>query len=175
MTPTMVASRMLPWPPLEHVEAHEDRERDRHADRERAPRALGQRVDDGEAEAGERDGRHEQDGDAGGGAGDGADFGAGDLGQRPAAAPGRRPERGEVVHGAGEADAGDEPDEPGREAKLRREHRTDERPRAGDGGEVMAEEHPAAGRVVVVTVVFRVRGVTRESSSDSTFAAMNAL
>ena len=89
--------------PLEHVEAHEDRERDRHADREHAPRALGQRVDDDEAEAGERDDEDEEDRDGGGDAGDRTDLGARDLGQRPAAAPGRRPQRDHVVDGAGEA------------------------------------------------------------------------
>ena len=43
--------------------------------------------------------------------------------------------------------AADEPDEPGRIAELRREHRADERAGAGDGREVVPEEHPAAGRV----------------------------
>ena len=65
-TPMIVASAILPLRQPVHVEAHEERERDRHADRERAPRALGQRVDDGEAEAGERDDDDEQDGDGGG-------------------------------------------------------------------------------------------------------------
>ena len=59
----------------------------------------------------------------------------------------------DVVDRAGEADAGDEPDEPGRVAELRRQHRADERPGAGDRREVMAEEHPRLRRVVVVAVV----------------------
>ena len=58
----------------------------------------------------------------------------------------RRPQDDEVVHGAGEADADDQPDQPGRVAELRRQHRADERARAGDGGEVMAEQHqPCVG------------------------------
>ena len=108
--------RRLGDPPLAeavHVEAHEQRERDRHADGERAPGALLQRVDDREAEAGERDDDDEEDGDGGGDAGDRADLGAGDLGERAAAAAGRGPEDDEVVDRAGEADAGDQPDSPG--------------------------------------------------------------
>ena len=65
---------------------------------------------------------------------------------------------------------------PGRIAELRREHRADQRPGAGDGGEMVAEQHPPARRIVVVrrrTCVCA--GVTRESSSDITLAAMNAL
>ena len=61
------------------------------------------------------------------------------------------------MHRAGEADADDEPDQPGRVAELRREHRADERTGAGDRGEVMAEQHPAAGRMIVLAVVQRVR------------------
>ena len=62
------------------------------------------------------------------------------------------------MDGAGEAHAGDQPDEPGRVAELRREHRPDERPGAGDRGEMMAEEHQPVGRVVVLAVVPHVRG-----------------
>ena len=51
--------------------------------------ALAQRVDHGQAEAGQRDDDDEEDGDAGGDAGDRADLLAGDLGQRAAVAPHR--------------------------------------------------------------------------------------
>ena len=43
----------VPLPPLEHVEAHEDGERDGQADREGSPGALGEGVDDDDAEAGD--------------------------------------------------------------------------------------------------------------------------
>ena len=52
----------------------------------------------------------------------------------------------------GEADAADQPDEPGRVAELRREHRADERPGAGDRREMVAEQHPPRRHVVVVAV-----------------------
>ena len=90
-------------------------------------------------------------------AGDGPDLGTCDLGQRSAAAPRRGPQDDEVVDGACEADAGDQPDQPGRVAELRREHGTDERAGAGDRGEVMAEQHQSMRRMVVVAVVADVR------------------
>jgi hypothetical protein len=64
----------------------------------------------------------------------------------------------EIVDRAGEHDADDEPDEPRGVAELRREHGPDERPGAGDRREVVAEQHPARRRVIVVPVILRVRG-----------------
>ena len=86
----------------------------------------------------------------------GSDLVARDLGERPAAAPDRGPEDDEVVDGAGQAAPGDEPDEAGGIAELCRQRRTDERPGPGDGGEVVAEEHPLGRGIVVVPVVLRV-------------------
>ena len=62
-----------------------------------------------------------------------------------------------VVHGAGQADAGHEPDEPGQETELGGEHGPDERSRAGDRREMMAEQHPLVRRHEVVAVLLRVR------------------
>ena len=155
---------------------HEERERDGHADRERAPRAFLERVDDRQAEPGEGDDDDEEDGDGGRRARHRPDFLAGDLGQRAAAAAGRSPEDDEVVNRARQADAGDEPDEPGSVAELCRQHRTDERTRPRDGREVMPEEDEPVGRVIVVAVVpTGAPGSTRLSSSAMIRAAMNAL
>ena len=77
--------------------------------------------------------------------------------QRLAAVPGRGPQHHRVVDRAGQAHAGDQPDEAGRPAELRRQHRPDQRPGAGDRGEVVAEEHPLGGRVEVRAVVLRMR------------------
>jgi hypothetical protein len=98
----------------------------------------------------------EEHGDGRGGAGERPDLRAGDVGERGAAAPRRRPEDDEVVHRAREADAGHEPDQTWRIAELRGQHRADQGPGTGDGGEVMAEEDPARRRVVIVAVVARV-------------------
>ena len=154
----IVASLIWPLAPLEHVKAHQDGQRNAGADREGAPRAFGQRIDHGNPEAGQRDNDDEQDGNRSGRAGDRADFRSRDIGKRAAAASGGRPERNEIVHGASEATARDDPHKPRCIAELRREHRTDERSGAGYGGEMMAEEHPPTGRIVVVAVELRVRG-----------------
>jgi len=135
-----------------HVDAHAERQRNRHANREGAPRALLQGVHHGEPETGERDDDDEEDGNGGRRAGDGADLCPRDLGERRAAAAGGGPENDHVVHGARQADAAHEPNEPGRVAELRREHRTDERPRPGNRGEVVAEEDPPGRDVIVLAV-----------------------
>ena len=88
----------------------------------------------------------------------GLDFRARDVGERPAAAPHRGPEPEGILHRAGQTDAADQPDQAGRVAELRREHRADQRPGAGDGREMMAEQHPPAGGEVVGAVALGVRG-----------------
>src|SRR5687768_8827414 len=105
-----------------------------------------QGVDDREPEAGQRNDDDEENGDARGGARDGADLFPGDLRERAPAATGRRPEDDEVVHGAREADAGDEPDEARRPAELRGEDRADQRSGPRNGGEMVTKEHEAMGR-----------------------------
>ena len=81
-----------------------------------------------------------------------------DLGQRPAAAPRRRPQSDRCrARRPPRQQPATQPDEARRVAELRGQHRSDQRARAGDGGEVMAEEHPLLRRVVVVPVVLRVR------------------
>ena len=80
-----------------------------------------------------------------------------DVGERLAAAAHRRPQHDRVVHRAGETDARDQPDQARRVAELRRQHRADQRARAGDRREVVAEHHPPRGRVVVGAVVLGVR------------------
>ena len=72
-------------------------------------------------------------------------------------APRRSPQRDHVVHGAGEADARDEPEQSGHEAELRGQHRPDERTRTRDRREVVAEQHPPRRDVIVVAVSLRVR------------------
>ena len=82
----------------------------------------------------------------------------------------------EVLHRAAEHDADDDPDHAGQIAELRGERRTDERSRAGDRGEVMAEDDPAVRRHEVAAVVRDARPASgAASSSAKTFAAMNLL
>src|SRR4029079_5660572 len=147
-----------PRPQPVHVDPDEQRQRDRHADGEGAPRAVLERVDHGEPEAGEGDDDDEEDGEGGGAAGDGTNLGARDVGERAAPTTGRAPQDDHVVDGAGEADAADQPDQSRRVAELRREHGADERARAGNCGKMVTEQHPSRSDVKVLAIGPDVRG-----------------
>jgi hypothetical protein len=87
-----------------------------------------------------------------------------DLGERSSAASHRRDEDDEVVNGAAEDDAEQDPDVSGQESELGREDGADEGAGSGDGGEVMSEEDPLLVGVEV-RPSFRVcDGVTQASS-----------
>ena len=136
-----------------HVDAHGERDRDRRGDRERAPRAFGERLDDHERQDREDDDHDRQHADERERARHVAELHLDHLAEGPAVAPHRDEQHDHVLDGAGEHDTGEEPQRAGQVAHLRREHRTDERPGAGDGREVMAVEHPLVGRDVVHPVV----------------------
>ena len=104
-------------------------------------------------EPGEGDDDDEEDGDGGRRRRRPGHLLAGDVGERAAATAGRGPENDEVVDRARQADAGDEPDQPGSVAELRGQDRTDEGTGPCDGREVMAEEDEPVCRVIVVAVV----------------------
>ena len=148
---------------------------DQHGPRLQGNFLAPERLDDDEAQARQGDDDDEEDGQR-------AAMPAGrpiscraSLGQALAAAPDRERQHEHVLHGAGEADADDQPEQPRQVAELDRQHRADQRPGAGDGGEVVAEQDPLVGRVVVLAVVELVCGrVSRASSSTATRAARNA-
>ncbi len=75
------------------------------------------------------------------------------LPQRFAVSSHGEEERRHVLHSAGQDDADDDPDRPRQKAHLGREHRSDERTRPGNGGEVVSEEHPPVHRLEVAAVV----------------------
>ena len=80
------------------------------------------------------------------------------LAQRfPVAADGRAQDD-EVLHGAAEHDADDDPEHTGQIAELGGERGADERARSGDGGEVVAEDDPAVRRREVAPVVQAIGG-----------------
>ena len=79
------------------------------------------------------------------------------LPERAAVAAQAAAEDAEVLHRAAEHDAGEDPQRPRQIAELRRQRRPDQRSRAGDRGEVMAEHDPAVGRNEVAPVVDALR------------------
>ena len=63
-----------------------------------------------------------------------------------------------VLDRPGEHDAGQNPQGSGQVTHLRRKHRPDQRPRAGDRREMMAEQDVAVGRDVIEPVVVAIGG-----------------
>ena len=100
----------------------------------------------------------EQRGQRGGHPGDRPQQVAGDLRQRQAVLPHRGQQHHEIMYAAGQAGPDHDPGEAGKIAPLRRQHRPDQRPRSGDGGEVDAEQHQPPGGLVVDVVAQAVRG-----------------
>src|SRR5258708_1685675 len=76
----------------------------------------------------------------------------GNLGEGFSVAPGAGDEDEEILHRASEADPDDDPEEAGEIAELRGEDRADEGACAADRGEVVAEENPLVGGLVILTV-----------------------
>jgi hypothetical protein len=80
------------------------------------------------------------------------------LPERLAAAPDRAEEDDAVVHGPAKDGADQDPEEAGKVAELRGEHRARRAGRAGDGREVMAEDDPAVRPHEVLAVGLRLGG-----------------
>ena len=137
-----------------HVEAHEERDRDRHRDREHAPRRLRERVDDDERQDRQQDDHDREDGEQRGDAADRPDLVARHLARATCRrGASRRTAIVHVLHGAGEDHADDDPQRAGQVAHLGGEHGADQRPGAGDRGEVVAEQDAPVRRLEVHVVV----------------------
>src|SRR5688572_22357706 len=104
------------------VEAHRERDRNRHSHGEDTPRTLGEGTDDDVPETSERDDDDEEDRDGGDEAERRSELLSRDLGERTSSAPRARDEDDEVVNRSAEHDAEQDPKEPRIEAELRREH-----------------------------------------------------
>ncbi|KAG0164432.1 hypothetical protein DFQ30_009963, partial [Apophysomyces sp. BC1015] len=129
--------------------SHEHRDRDRHGNRECAPWRAGQRLHDDQREhredheaAEQRDQpRHR------------AHLGLNQVAERAPVAARRDKQHDEVLHRAGEYDAGQNPQHPRQVAHLRRKHRADQRSRAGDCREMVSEQYRLIGRHIVQSIV----------------------
>ena len=143
---------------LEHPQAHDDRDGDGHADGEDSPRAIRKRVNDDNAETGERDQENEKYGDHRHQSGKRADFGAGNIRQGAAAVTYRSHQHGEVLYASREHRANQQPKEARRKSELRRQSWPHQRTCSGDGGEVMSEEHPAWRSDVIMAIGVSVAG-----------------
>jgi len=147
----------FPGTPALHPPAHQQRDGNGARNREESPRRRAQRVHHDQRQDREQDDHDREHGDHRRHTRDFADLLLGHLTERLTVATQRAKEDGEVLHRAAEHHADDEPQRPGEETELRREHRADERSRPRDGGEVMAEQHPLVRGHEVTAVVEALR------------------
>jgi hypothetical protein len=149
--------------------------RDRHTDRERAPRALSQRVDDGDAESGQCHDEDEKNGKGTNSSRQWSDLGACDVCQRLAAASGRRPEAHRIVNRAAQRAPRHEPERPGANPNCA----ASTGPTSGPAPAIAAKWCPKRTHRLIGwkfdPSYFECAGVTAASSSAMTFAAMKAL
>ena len=126
-------------------------------------------------EAGQGGDDDEQRGHQGDGAGDGPQQFGGDFRQRQAVLAHGGQQDDEVVDPACQAGADDDPGEAGQVSPLGGQDRSEQRPGAGDGGEMGPEEHQSPGGAII-DVVARARwaGVRRASLSTATRVARKA-
>jgi hypothetical protein len=116
-----------------------------------------QGLDNDEAEPGEGHNDDEEDRGRDDDGGWAAEFVACDFRQRLTAAAHRRGQHEHVLDSPRETDTDEKPEQPRHVAILDRQHRTDERAGPGNGGEVMAEEDPFLGRMIILAVIEEVR------------------
>ena len=157
----------LPFAKAIGPQAHGQGDRNAGADGERSPGAFCERVDHDDAQTRDGNDHDGENGHHGDHAGHRTEFVPYDLRERAAVATNRRRENDEVMHGTGEHDADEKPQEAGREPELRCERGADQGSGARDRSEVVTEEHPAVGGHVVVSVREAMggrdgRGVERE-------------
>ncbi|MNU63105.1 hypothetical protein D3C71_523500 [compost metagenome] len=141
-----------------HVDAHEHRDRDGRHHRENPPRALGQGFHHDQRQHREDDDHDQEAAEQRDGAGDAAHFFANHVTQGATVAAGGHEQDHEILNGTRQHHTGDQPERAGQIPHLRRQHRTDQRPRAGDGREVVTEEDVFVGRHVVQTIVVEYGG-----------------
>ena len=112
-----------------------------------------QRIDHHDSQPRERNQQDKEHRDHGHQSGERADFGARDFGQRAAPVADGGHQNREVLHAAGQHRADQQPEKAGSESELRGQRRAHQRTGAGDGREVVPEQHPL-GRSHIVMAVF---------------------
>ena len=149
----MDPERIAPGSDLEHVNADHHGDGDRHGDGENAPGIVEQGIDDGDGQTGQGDDDDEQNHDRRNTARKSADVFFGDDGQRLTLMAIRGKEDNHVVDAAGKDGAQENPEKAGSPSVLGSQNRSDQRPRAGDGGEMMAEDDPLVGGNIILAVI----------------------
>ncbi len=144
-----------------HVDAHEQGDRDGGGDGEQPPRAVGQGFYHHQRQRRQDDDHHPQRAEHGDHPGECTQLLLGHFPQRTSVAACGDEQHQEILHRAGQHNADQDPDGSRQEAHLRGQNRPHQRPGAGDGGKVVAEQHPfVGGHIVQAVVVTFCRGQT---------------
>src|SRR6185312_6993777 len=132
-------------PQVAQINAHEQRDRDGHGDREGAPGTGFERVHNNQRNHSQQKHDDADDRDERDGAGSLAYLLAGHLAEGFAVTTNGEQQDHEVLHAAAEDRAGKNPDGSGKITELSGEHRPNQRSGTGNGCEMMAEDHPLVG------------------------------
>ncbi len=152
------SNRDFPRVAFEHPEPHDECDGNRHPDGEHSPRAVRQSIDDHDSESCQRDQENEQDRDHCDQSRERADLGARNVRQRTSTMAHRRDQHHKVLYTTCQDRSHQDPKKAGCESELGREGRSHQGTGAGDGGEVMSEQHPTGRDNIVVPVRIEVSG-----------------
>ena len=144
-------------PDLVHPQSHDQCQRNRHADGECSPRAIGKRIDDGKPESGFRDNHHKQNGDCSGKTRKSTDLLPRDLCQGFAALANRCEQDYKILNGPSQYHTQHKPNQARQKSELGRQDWPYQWACACDSGEMVAEQHPLAHGIVILTVIIGVR------------------
>ena len=127
------------------VTTHQQRDGDGCADGKDAPRTVGQRLDHDQGKHGQKDDHDRDNRDQPDRAGGIVEFFPQHLAERFAVAAKGTEKNNEILHCAAERYSDQNPERARQIAELRGEHRAYQRPRAGNGGKMVAKHNPFIG------------------------------
>ena len=136
-----------------HVNAHEQRNRYGRADGEDPPRTFGQRFHHDQGQHRQDDDHDQEAAEQGDGARHAAHLLFDHLAQRRTVTARGDKQHHKVLHRSRQHHARQQPERTRQVAHLRSQHRTDQRTRACNGGEVVTKQHVTVGWHVVQAVV----------------------
>ena len=132
---------------------HDHGDRHRQGDRDRPPRTGLERVDHHQCQDGDEHDHNPEHGHQRRVAGHRPHFVVRHLAERASVAPRGGAENHEVLYGAAQCDAHDDPQRAGEKSELGGQRRPDQRAGSRDGGKVVAEDDPPIGWAVVAAIL----------------------
>ncbi len=145
-------------PPIAQVQTHQQSDGHGGGDGEGAPGAALESIHHHQPDHRQQDDHDEQHRYQGDESADAADLLARHLAQRLAVAAHGGEQDHEILHGPAQHRADDNPQGARQIAELSRQHRPDQRPRPGDGREVVSKHDPLIGGFEIVPVAQAFRG-----------------